>query len=65
MYQQIVDRKPEIKTPNPSLTAVIDLAAWRKQNIEWEAAAKEATRKINVLNNPPDFVSTTTHDQQL
>ncbi|HEX7859047.1 MAG TPA: tetratricopeptide repeat protein [Verrucomicrobiae bacterium] len=63
MYQQIVDRKPDIKTPNPNLTAVIDLASWRKQNIEWEAAAKEATRKINELNNPPELVSTNADDQ--
>jgi tetratricopeptide (TPR) repeat protein len=54
MYGKIAERQQEVKDSNPGISAVIELAAWRKQNIEWEAAAKHATRMINELHDPAD-----------
>lgn len=56
MYEKIVGREKEVKTPTPSLNAVLEMAAWRKKNISWEAAAKEATKAITEMNAPEELV---------
>jgi tetratricopeptide (TPR) repeat protein len=52
MYGSIVERQKDLKEPNPNLTAVVEMASWRKQNIDWEAAAKHATRLLIDLHDP-------------
>jgi hypothetical protein len=34
------------------------MAVWRKKNIDWEKAAKEATRIINEIQQPEEMSST-------
>lgn len=60
MYEKIVAREKEVKTPN--LKAVLEMAAWRKKNIDWEAAAREATRAISEINQPEEVVLNTASD---
>ena len=62
MYEKIVARQKEVKTPTPSLNAVLEMAAWRKKNIDWEAAAKEATRAIIEINQPAEVVLNSASD---
>jgi tetratricopeptide (TPR) repeat protein len=62
MYEKIVTRRNEVKTPSPSLTAVLEMAAWRKKNIDWEAAAKDATRAINEMHQPAEVVLNSASD---
>jgi tetratricopeptide (TPR) repeat protein len=40
MYEKVVAREKEVKEPSSSLKAVVDMAAWRKKYIAWEANAK-------------------------
>jgi tetratricopeptide (TPR) repeat protein len=58
MYEKIVARQKEVKTVTPSLNAVVEMAVWRKKNIDWEKAAKEATRIINEIQQPEEMSST-------
>ncbi|HVK57215.1 MAG TPA: tetratricopeptide repeat protein [Candidatus Kapabacteria bacterium] len=51
MYGKIIERQKELKTANPNVSAVIEMAAWRKQSLDWEAAAKHATRLISDLQS--------------
>ena len=59
MYGKIVARTKEVKAPNPNLKSVSEMAAWRKQNIEWEAAAKRANRLLTDIIAPTELVLNT------
>jgi tetratricopeptide (TPR) repeat protein len=40
MYEKVVAREKEMKESSSSLKAVVEMAAWRKKYIAWEASAK-------------------------
>jgi len=63
MYSKIVARKGEVKAPNENLKAVLEMAAWRKQNIEWEAAAKEANKRLTDIVQPDELVLSSSDTQ--
>ena len=44
-YDRILARAAEQKTPSPNLKAVSEMAAWRRKNLSWEAAARQVTRE--------------------
>jgi tetratricopeptide (TPR) repeat protein len=56
MYAKIVARRDEVKAPNENLKAVLEMATWRKQTIEWEAAAKEANKRLTDIVQPDELV---------
>ncbi|MGZ8898815.1 MAG: tetratricopeptide repeat protein [Limisphaerales bacterium] len=56
MYGKVVSRTKDVKDPNPNLQSVLEMAAWRKQNIEWEAAAKHANRLLTDIIAPSELV---------
>jgi tetratricopeptide (TPR) repeat protein len=56
MYAKIVAREKEVKEPDPNLKAVLEMAAWRKRTIEWEAAAKAANKRLTDIVEPPELV---------
>jgi tetratricopeptide (TPR) repeat protein len=51
MYDKIVAREKEIKESSSSLKAIIEMAAWRKKYIAWEANAKLVNDQ---LQSPPE-----------
>jgi tetratricopeptide (TPR) repeat protein len=55
-YAKIVARANEVKEPAPNLKAVLEMAAWRKRTIEWEAAAKAANKRLTDIVQPPELV---------
>src|SRR5688500_5675322 len=59
MYGKIVAATTEVKEPDPNLKSVLEMAAWRKQNIEWEAAAKHANRLLTEIIAPSELVLNT------
>ena len=50
-YEKLIARCKEVseKTPSPSLKQVSEMAAWRKQTLQWEANAQAVNRE---LHNP-------------
>jgi tetratricopeptide (TPR) repeat protein len=56
MYAKIVAREKEVKEPDANLKAVLEMAAWRKRTIEWEAAAKAANKRLTDIVEPPELV---------
>jgi len=56
LYTKIVAREKEVKEPDANLKAVLEMAGWRKRTIEWEAAAKEANKRLTDIVQPPELV---------
>ena len=58
-YDKVVKRLAEVKEPNPSLSAVAEMAAWRKKNIDWEAAARQINKDLSStgISAPKELVS--------
>jgi tetratricopeptide (TPR) repeat protein len=50
MYSKILDREKELKEANVAVKAVAEMAAWRKKNILWEEAARQANKKLSEDN---------------
>ena len=46
IYARVVARLKDSKEPTPNLTAVADMAAWRKKNLDWEKAAQLANKEV-------------------
>jgi tetratricopeptide (TPR) repeat protein len=63
MYTKIVARQSEVKAPAANLKTVLEMAAWRKQNIEWETAAKEANKRLTDIVQPADLVLNNSNPQ--
>ncbi len=47
VYEKVVKRLAEAKEPTPSIKAVAEMAAWRKKNIDWEAAARTTNKELS------------------
>ena len=58
LYEKVIKRLAEIKEPNPSVTAVAEMAAWRKKNIDWETAARITNKELSSTGAPKDLVTT-------
>jgi tetratricopeptide (TPR) repeat protein len=60
MYEKVVNRLGDIKEPKPSVSAVAEMAAWRKKNIDWEKTARESNRELSSsgIADGKEFVST-------
>ena len=56
IYGKILARQKDVKLPNPNLKAVVEMANWRKQNIEWEEAARKANKRLNEISETGDLV---------
>jgi len=52
MYQKVVQRLAETKQPTPGLTAVAEMAAFRKKSIDWEKTAKQTNKEFS--SNSPE-----------
>ena len=46
-YEKVLKRLASVKEPNPSMTAVAEMAAWRKKNIDWEATARRTNKELS------------------
>ena len=46
IYERVVARLKDAKEPSPSLTAVADMAAWRKKNLDWEKSAQLVNKQV-------------------
>ena len=46
MYERIVSRASDVAASAPSLKAIMEMAAWRKQYILWEASARQANAEM-------------------
>jgi tetratricopeptide (TPR) repeat protein len=59
MYEKVVKRLTEAKEPNASMSALGEMAAWRKKNIDWENAAKQINKELSSgVKAPKDLAST-------
>ena len=56
LYTKIVAREKEVKEPDDNLKAVLEMAAWRKRTIEWEAAARASNKRLTDIVQPPELV---------
>ena len=46
MYEKIVLRAKDLAGTAPSIKAIMDMAAWRKQYVSWEASAQQANARM-------------------
>ncbi len=56
IFQRLVDRQKELgDTPSPSLSALVDMAKWRKNYLTWYTQAEHAAREMTPagLSKPP------------
>lgn len=52
-YQKVIKRLAETKEPTPGLSAVAEMAAWRKKSIDWEKAAKQTNKDLSANSGEP------------
>jgi tetratricopeptide (TPR) repeat protein len=46
-YAQLLERRPaSTNAPSPSLTAVLDMASWRKAHLAWAQRAEDVNRRL-------------------
>jgi tetratricopeptide (TPR) repeat protein len=59
IYEKVVKRLAEVKEPTASLKAVVEMAAWRKKNLDWENAARQTNKELSsAASLPKDLVTT-------
>ena len=53
LYQKVIERLAETIEPTPGVTAVAEMAAWRKKTIDWEKAAKQTNKDLSANRSEP------------
>ncbi len=55
IYQNIIDRRPEVADPSPSLLSLFEMAKWRKDYLAWLEKAKTTDQlfQSSATNRPP------------
>ena len=55
MYDGILKRQSEVRTDSPSqaMLALLDMALWRRNNIQWGKTANEAVERLNTPATEP------------
>jgi tetratricopeptide (TPR) repeat protein len=62
IYNRILDRQKESDSDklSPSLATVFELAQWRKDHLQWQVQAEQATARLRSPEPPPEKVALST-----